>query len=107
MITMAIEKVKEMGFKGITVEGDYHFYNQVGFKTSSEFGIYPTSGIPLTEPRCMMCQELYEGALNDIHGYLSIICIIMHRALCHGIREVSSIVLSSLWVVTRRQQISG
>ena len=25
MITMGIEKVKEMGFKGITVEGDYHF----------------------------------------------------------------------------------
>ena len=70
MITMGIEKVKEMGFKGITVEGDYHFYNQVGFKTSSEFGMYPTSGIPLTEPRCMMCQELYEGALNDIHGYI-------------------------------------
>lgn len=70
MITMGIEKVKEMGFKGITVEGDYHFYNQVGFKTSSEFDMYPTSGIPLTEPRCMMCQELYEGALNDIHGYI-------------------------------------
>lgn len=70
MITLGINKVKEMGFKGITVEGDYHFYNCVGFKTSSEFGIYPTSGIPLTEPKCMMCQELYHGALKDVHGYV-------------------------------------
>lgn len=70
MIIMGIEKVKEMGYRGITVEGDYRFYNHVGFKTSSEFHIYPTSGIPLTEPRCMMCQELYEGALNDIQGYI-------------------------------------
>lgn len=70
MITLGIEKVRERGFKGITVEGDYHFYNRVGFKTSSELGIYPTSGIPLTEPRCMMCQELYHGALKDVQGYV-------------------------------------
>lgn len=70
MLRLGIEKVKEKGFKGITVEGDYHFYNRVGFKTSSEFHIYPTSGIPLTEPRCMMCQELYDGALNGLQGYI-------------------------------------
>ncbi|MBE6901510.1 MAG: N-acetyltransferase [Ruminococcaceae bacterium] len=70
MLTLGIEKVKEYGAKGITVEGDYHFYNQVGFKTSSEFGIYPTSGFPMQEPRCMMCQELYEGALDGINGYI-------------------------------------
>ena len=70
MLTMGIEKVKEKGFRGITVEGDFHFYNRVGFKTSSEYGIYPTSGIPMTEPRCMMCQETYEGALKDITGYI-------------------------------------
>ena len=39
MLTMGIEKVKEMGFKGITVEGNYKFYNQVGFRTSSEYNI--------------------------------------------------------------------
>lgn len=70
MITKGIQKVKELGFKGITVEGDYHFYNRIGFKTSSEFQIYPTSGIPLTEPRCMMCQEMYTGALKDVQGYI-------------------------------------
>ena len=70
MLKMGIEKVKEAGYKGITVEGNYKFYNKVGFKTSSEFGIFPTSGYPMTEPRCMMCQETYHGSLNGIHGYV-------------------------------------
>ena len=70
MLTMGIEKVRELGYKGITVEGDYHFYNKVGFKTSSEYGIFPTSGWPMNEPRFMMCQETYEGLLNGIHGYV-------------------------------------
>ena len=70
MIRMGIEKVREMGFKGITVEGNFHFYNQVGFRTSSEFGIFPTSGWPMSEPRCMMCQETREGSLNGIRGYI-------------------------------------
>ena len=70
MIKMGIEKVKEQGYKGITVEGNFRFYNQVGFVTSSEHNIFPTSGIPLEEPRCMMCQETYKGSLEGIQGYI-------------------------------------
>ena len=70
MLTMGIEKVKKLGYKGITVEGNFNFYNKVGFRTSSEYGIYPTSGYSMTEPRCMMCQETYEGSLRGIHGYI-------------------------------------
>ena len=70
MLKLGIEKVKAAGYRGITVEGNFRFYNQVGFRTSSEFGIYPTSGIPLGEPRCMMCQETYPGSLTDAHGYI-------------------------------------
>lgn len=70
MLRLGIERVKEMGFRGITVEGNFRFYNTVGFKTSSEFGIYPTSGFPMSEPRCMMCMETYEGSLNGIGGYI-------------------------------------
>lgn len=70
MLSLGIEKVKEMGYKGITVEGNFNFYNRVGFRTSSEYGIYPTSGWPMEEPRCMMCQETYEGSLDDIQGYI-------------------------------------
>lgn len=70
MLKLGIEEVKKHGFRGVTVEGDFHFYNRAGFKTSSEYGICPTSGIPMHEPRCMMCMELYEGALDDISGYV-------------------------------------
>ena len=70
MLKMGIEKVKKAGYKGITVEGNFRFYNKVGFRTSSEFGIFPTSGYPMTEPRCMMCQETYPGSLDGIRGYV-------------------------------------
>ena len=70
MLNLGIEKVKELGYKGITVEGNYNFYNRVGFRTSSEYNIFPTSGYPMKEPRCMMCQETYEGSLAGIHGYI-------------------------------------
>ena len=70
MLRQGIEKVKEMGYRGITVEGDYHFYNTVGFRTSAEFGICPTEGFPMTEPRCMMCMETYPGSLKDKGGYV-------------------------------------
>lgn len=70
MLKLGIERVKAAGYKGITVEGNYRFYNTVGFKTSSEYNIFPTSGIPLEEPRCMMCLETYEGSLSGVHGYI-------------------------------------
>ena len=70
MLNQGIQKVRESGYKGITVEGDYHFYNRVGFRMSSEYNIFPTSGYPMKEPRCMMCQETYEGSLDGIHGYI-------------------------------------
>ncbi len=70
MIRLGIEKVKEMGFSGIIVEGNYRFYNTVGFRMSSEFGIYPVSGYPMTEPRCQMCMETYHGSLKDKGGYV-------------------------------------
>lgn len=70
MIRLGIEKVREMGYKGITVEGNFNFYNKVGFRTSSEYGICPTSGWPMNDPRCMMCQETSPGSLDGIHGYI-------------------------------------
>ena len=70
MLLQGMEKVRELGYRGITVEGNYRFYNRLGFRTSSEYHIYPTSGYPMQEPRCMMCQETYEGALDGVHGYI-------------------------------------
>ncbi|MGI5959396.1 MAG: GNAT family N-acetyltransferase [Massiliimalia sp.] len=70
MLTQGIEQVRAAGFDGITVEGNYRFYNHLGFRTSSEYGIYPTSGYPMTEPKCMMCQETKPGSLQGVHGYV-------------------------------------
>ena len=70
MIKLGIEKVKEMGFGGIIVEGNYRFYNTVGFRTSSKYGIFPVSGYPMTEPRCQMCMETYPGSLKGRGGYV-------------------------------------
>ena len=70
MLKLGIEKVKEMGFNGIIVEGNYRFYNTVGFKTSAEYGIYPVSGYPMTEPRCQMCMEIAPSSLKDNGGYV-------------------------------------
>ena len=70
MIKLGIEEVKKMGFCGIIVEGNYRFYNTVGFCTSSEYGIYPVSGYPMTEPMCQMCMEIYDGSLKNKGGYV-------------------------------------
>ena len=70
MIRLGIEKVREMGFRGIIVEGNFNFYNTVGFRTSSEYGIYPVSGYPMIEPRCQMCMETFPGSLRDRGGYV-------------------------------------
>lgn len=70
MIKMGIEKVKEKGYKGITVEGNFKFYNKVGFETSSKYNIFPTSGWPMDDSRLMMCQETYPGSLKGICGYI-------------------------------------
>ena len=70
MLRLGIQKVKEAGYRGIIVEGNPAFYNRVGFQTSLEYNIYATSGFPLEEPQCMMCQEAYEGSMNGIEGYV-------------------------------------
>ena len=70
MLKLGIQKVKEMGYKGIQVEGNPAFYNKLGFETSSKYNIYPTSGWPLERPECMMYMENYPGSLKGISGYV-------------------------------------
>jgi putative acetyltransferase len=70
MIKLGIEKVKEKYYKGIQVEGNPAFYNTLGFITSSNYNIYPTSGWPMKAPECMMHQETYSGSLERISRYV-------------------------------------
>lgn len=68
MLTLAIEKAKAMEFKGILVEGNPAFYHTVGFRISTDFGIYPSESVHLPAPECLMAMELYENALADVSG---------------------------------------
>lgn len=70
MLRQGLEIAKTLDYKGIIVEGDYHFYNRFGFVTSTGYNIHATSGIPLEEPRCMMVQECRPGSLKGVSGYV-------------------------------------
>lgn len=70
MLTLGVKTAKRAGYKGILVEGDYRYYNRFGFRTSAEYGIHATSGLPLDEPRYMMCMETYPDSLRGITGYV-------------------------------------
>ncbi len=70
MLILAIEKAKSMGFKGIVVEGNPAFYHTVGFSISTGFDIYPAESLELPAPECLMAMELYDGALDNISGYV-------------------------------------
>ena len=70
MLRQGLEIAKKLDYKGISVEGDYHFYNRFGFVTSTNYGIHATSGFPLQEPRCMMVQECRPGSLSGVSGYI-------------------------------------
>ena len=68
MITKGLKKAKELGFKGVIVEGNPAFYHTIGFKISTTYGIYPSKNCHLPSPECLMALELYKGALSDIKG---------------------------------------
>lgn len=70
MLRLGLEVAKQTDCHGILVEGDFHFYNRLGFVTSADHGIYAASGFPLEEPRCMMCMETRPGSLRGISGYV-------------------------------------
>ena len=68
MLKEGIAKAKEMGYKGMIVEGNPAFYNKLGFINSTKFKIYASEkNLPPSE-EYLMAMELYEGGLKDISG---------------------------------------
>ncbi|RDI38045.1 GNAT family N-acetyltransferase [Falsibacillus pallidus] len=68
MLREGIRLASKMGYKGIIVEGDYKYYPRFGFKTSTEFGVYPSEkNLPPSEEN-LMAMELCEDGLKDISG---------------------------------------
>ena len=70
----ALKKLEMQDIRGLQLRAIIIFIIVLDLKhlqsLTSKFNIYPTSGIPIKEPRCMMCQETYEGAMKNITGYI-------------------------------------
>lgn len=71
LIEHGLKKAKEMGFKFCMVEGNPRNYRPRGFVTSASFGVFAHESVGLPHEDCLMIQELCEGGLKDVHGYLS------------------------------------
>lgn len=75
-----IKLASNMGYKGIVVEGDYHYYPRFRFKTSTEFSIYASKkNLPLSKEN-LMTLELYENALVNISGEVD---YFIYKSLTH------------------------
>ena len=68
MLQEGIKLAAEMGFKGMIVEGDYRYYQQIGFRTSTEFGIYASKKNLPPAIEYLMAMELCEDGLKNISG---------------------------------------
>lgn len=68
MIPLGIDLARQMGFKGIMVEGNPGFYHRFGFSTSTNFDIDALEKFTPPAPECLMVMELYKGAMKDIKG---------------------------------------
>ncbi len=71
LIEYGLSKAKKMGYKLCMVEGNPLNYRSRGFVTSADFGIYADESVGLPHPDCLMIQELVEGALENVHGYIN------------------------------------
>ncbi len=71
MITLGLEKAKELGYQGVLVEGNPDFYHIFGFVTSTKYNIYPSKEVQLPAPECLMVLELCKDGLSCIKGEVS------------------------------------
>ena len=54
----------------VSLNGNPQNYRSRGFKTSADYGVFASKNINLPAVECLMIQELVEGALKDVSGYL-------------------------------------
>lgn len=65
LINKSFELAKELGYTAVFLCGDPAYYSRFGFKTSADFGITNTNGIP--DMYSQAC-ELVPNALDGIEG---------------------------------------
>jgi putative acetyltransferase len=65
LINESFRLARTMGYEAVFLVGDPAYYRRFGFRSTADFGITDTHGIP--EEYVMVC-ELAEGALEGISG---------------------------------------
>ncbi|WNB90954.1 N-acetyltransferase [Bacillus sp. NEB1478] len=81
MLREGIKRAAKMGYKGIIVEGDFRYYRQFGFRTSTFFGIQASKkNLPPAE-EYLMAMELCVQGLAEISGEVD---YSMYKVLTHG-----------------------
>lgn len=68
MLKQGLERAKAMGYKGVIVEGNPKFYGHLGFRTSTEFGIYASEKNLPPKEEYLMAMPLCENGLEQIKG---------------------------------------
>ncbi|WP_409295820.1 GNAT family N-acetyltransferase [Peribacillus sp. SCS-26] len=80
MVRTALDMAASRGYKGVIVEGDYRYYRQFGFRTSSEFGIHASEKNLPPAPEYLMAMELCPGGLASVSGEVD---YSIYQALTH------------------------
>lgn len=65
LITEALKKAKELGYKSVIVLGHEKYYPKFGFQCASLWGIQAPFDVP---DEVFMVLELKKGALRNVHG---------------------------------------
>ncbi|WP_409290574.1 GNAT family N-acetyltransferase [Peribacillus sp. SCS-37] len=80
MVGTALEITARRGYKAVIVEGDYRYYRQFGFRTSTEFGLHASKKNLPPAPEYLMAMELCPGGLASISGEVD---YSIYQALTH------------------------
>lgn len=70
LIEHGFELAVKLGFKAVLIEGDPKNYVSRGFAPSYRFGVEAGKNLHLPHPDCLMLKELYEGAADNISGFV-------------------------------------
>lgn len=65
LINESLGLARTMGYRAVFLVGDPAYYQRFGFRSTEDFGIKDTHGIP---PQYVMAHELVDNALDGISG---------------------------------------
>ena len=65
LIQVAIAKAIELGYEAVFVAGSPRFYNRLGFKQTTEYGLYNSNNY---DDKYILCKEIKKDALANSKG---------------------------------------